>query len=738
MKISRKIQTSISILIIVLITLYISQVTFAYNNDTKYIIFIIDRQSLIDNDPNGSNLLQSLITMVSKIEENSSMYLIPADDPQKATSSFDLTDTSKIEINYQYIIEEIRKYKSSIDKETYYNKLKPDFETSFIKSYNLLNINSASDDSKIFLISGGEKEFPDTDNINPTLNLLSDNKWSINSFELSSVLKTTPSNNQKNYSSANIFLSDISNKTNGNKLELIDLDSLNTFLENTFKSNPSFSFSKLLDENLKPNQTFSQKFAIAPGTTKSNIWIFKEDIEGIIKINNASNSQNNEKFSFSSIDAPYVNIWEIENPKAGNWELEINNYNGKVLVYYFSNNDLRPKLSTQGPFPNNKPITLISYIADKDIPIILEKIQITAKITTESKTELIYELNDIAKSGDAIANDGYFSITIPALNQTGTHFVDLEINWIESGHKITSRSEIITKPFPAINITNLENENLSLNSRIKVAELLINIEGIPYSISTDEISFGINSNIEESGLIEIIPENLSENTASKFYVYFTPYGEGTYTVNFNMNINYSGEEHRYRSNYILISSIPPKVPPPIIATPVTSKIIPNTPVDINKTINTSEVNPSDNTGLINTILVIIIMFFILSLLFLINFKIRNAPYGYIYNDKNELLINFSKTPRNKFLHLIYKNIIRGKELKIPELKNLNFKFNRDTIEIKNTKETPRLRINNQPLIDKTKITERSWIGSSGKLFSIFLKKPDLKNITIIESQNIPD
>ena len=37
-------------------------------------------------------------------------------------------------------------------------------------------------------------------------------------------------------------------------------------------------------------------------------------------------------------------------------------------------------------------------------------------------------------------------------------------------------------------------------------------------------------------------------------------------------------------------------------------------------------------------------------------------------------------------------------------------------------------------MDKTEIIERSWIGSSGRLFSIFLSEPDLKNFTITEPE----
>jgi len=739
MSINRFIQISISTLLIILFTLYISQVVVAYeDNANKYIVFIIDRQALIDNDPEGSNLLESLIGMISGIEENSSFYFIPADDPEKATSAFISTNKSKLKINYQYLQEAVRLYNSSIEKESYYKKLKPNFELALIKSYNILNLNLASRNSKIFIISSGEKKFPNINDINPTLNLLSDNQWEINSFELPTVKQLETSvKNFSDTSSAEKFLTDVSDKTNGTKLELSNLYSLNTLFNNTFNSNPNFSFSELLNKKLKTNQSFRQEFTIAPGTTKTTLWVFKEDIDGIIKINDISESQNNdksEKILFNTIETPHVSIWEIENPSAGKWELEINNYNGNLLIYSFSSNDLKPILMSKGPFPNKKAITLTAYIADKETPILLEKIKLTAKLTTVSKTELIYELNDEAKLGDAIANDGYFSTTIPPLELSGIHFIDLEITWLESGHLITSRSEIITKPFPTINITVLEEKKLSLNTPTKVAKLLVNIEDTPYSIPADQLLFSINSNIEESGLIEIISDNISDNTASEFHIYFTPYGEGTYTINFSMNIKYDGEEYRYRSDYILLSSVPINKYAPIIPTPTNIELRSITQASPQIDLEASNIDLSNATNILNKIILLIIIFITLSLLFLIYFKTKNKPFGYIYNDKNQLLIDFSKIERGKLLRFIYKNIIQGKELTITELENVKFKFNKSSIEIKKIKDTPRIRINNQPLMDKTEIIERSWIGSSGRLFSIFLSEPDLKNFTITEPE----
>ena len=105
---------------------------------------------------------------------------------------------------------------------------------------------------------------------------------------------------------------------------------------------------------------------------------------------------------------------------------------------------------------------------------------------------------------------------------------------------------------------------------------------------------------------------------------------------------------------------------------------------------------------------------------------RSKPYGYLYNDEGELLVDFSTIERSFVTLVTRKNLILGEELGIPELTGLSFYYNDGEVDIRSAQTEPSIRINNRPLIDgqETRSLSQSWIGTQGKLFSLHLTKPE--------------
>ena len=104
---------------------------------------------------------------------------------------------------------------------------------------------------------------------------------------------------------------------------------------------------------------------------------------------------------------------------------------------------------------------------------------------------------------------------------------------------------------------------------------------------------------------------------------------------------------------------------------------------------------------------------------------RPRPFGYIYDDEDELLVDFSTIERTFMTLVTHKNLLLGEELGIPELKGLSFFFSGEGVEIRSAQTEPSIRVNNRPLISGEEQTagNQSWIGTQGKLFSLHLEKP---------------
>ncbi|MCY4529339.1 MAG: hypothetical protein OXD46_09975, partial [Chloroflexi bacterium] len=104
------------------------------------------------------------------------------------------------------------------------------------------------------------------------------------------------------------------------------------------------------------------------------------------------------------------------------------------------------------------------------------------------------------------------------------------------------------------------------------------------------------------------------------------------------------------------------------------------------------------------------------------FLTRPKPYGYIYTEGDDELVDFSNLERRPIFRFFYRGLIRGSELNIPGFEGLIFHFMKDRIDVKSFGEHSTVRVNNQPLIDSATIGDKTWIGTEGKLYT-FLNAP---------------
>ena len=102
---------------------------------------------------------------------------------------------------------------------------------------------------------------------------------------------------------------------------------------------------------------------------------------------------------------------------------------------------------------------------------------------------------------------------------------------------------------------------------------------------------------------------------------------------------------------------------------------------------------------------------------------RSDPYGYLYNDRDEPVVDFSNLKRRPIMRLLFKDVVRGKELGISGLEGLSFSFSQGKIALRGRRGAPTVRVNNQPLVGHATVYERAWIGTAGRLYGLFLSPP---------------
>ena len=70
--------------------------------------------------------------------------------------------------------------------------------------------------------------------------------------------------------------------------------------------------------------------------------------------------------------------------------------------------------------------------------------------------------------------------------------------------------------------------------------------------------------------------------------------------------------------------------------------------------------------------------------------------------------------------------MRGNELGIPGLEGVRFSFSGRRVGLTSRGATPTVRVNNQPVVEKTPIRDRTWIGAHGRLYSILISPPAMQ------------
>ena len=107
---------------------------------------------------------------------------------------------------------------------------------------------------------------------------------------------------------------------------------------------------------------------------------------------------------------------------------------------------------------------------------------------------------------------------------------------------------------------------------------------------------------------------------------------------------------------------------------------------------------------------------------------RTTPFGYLYNDRGQVVVDFSNLQRKSVDDLRSRDKIPGRELGVPGLENVTFAFDGAEVYLSGEQASDAavrsVRVNNQPLIETMQIHDNTWIGTAGRLYS-FLMNPVL-------------
>ena len=705
-------------------------------------VVIADRDAIRASEDSGY-LFESLFGLLTTLRPEDRMAFVPVQEPEDVVGPVGGAEA------------DLRLMIADIDSIMAGTPLEPaSLVDAMVEASSVMGDERALSGSDVYLIVADDARVAldrQHSNLAPLLSRFQENGWRVNGIMLP---ETTSSVKQ--------FLGKMAEDSGGSVYDLSAEGGLTELGQAILSEDLRGSLSPLGQRDLYPSEVMTTAVDVSPGTEETTVIIVKETPKGSLRISNPDglDSSQGDRSSSRVIETPHVVAWKLTDPAVGSWMVDIGGVEGRVSVWSHSTNRYSLVLGNSEPIPTGQPATISAYITEDGRPVKLHGITVVARLTTPDGANLAYTMNDNGENGDVVSGDGYYSVGLGPLQSIGEYETVLEMWWPDHTYMVSSGSSFTTSAFPAIRVEPGKLNELESGVRALVATVYVHVQGEPYAIQSEQLTASIGTPFEQGrraalgqgkvaqgtegqslptptsapegfGLLEVEPQRLfGDGPAWEYQVYYTPSSEGRRDLFFDLDLEYSGVRYAHSSEALRLTSLAPVVPEvaPVVpevapVAPVAAEISPPAvPVTVPVTISPTSVTVVAETQSMAVWPVVVALVLIIAVIatVLAYLLTQARPRGYLYNDLNEPIVDFSKLKRGPAVALFLKNLVPGRDLNVPELSGLVFMFTRSGVKLRSAGEHPTVRVNNQPLINEAEIDDQTWIGSGGKLFTFML------------------
>ena len=585
----------------------------------------------------------------------------------------------------------------------------------------------AAEGSSIYMLVGDspQNDFDSlSSSVGPLVSKLAEQGWNLNGVSLPGAS-----------SAAKSFLDQVSSGSGGQVVDLTTHVGLTAAAQIVLSQQARGTLTHVGSRTLSRNDILSSVVSVAPGTSHASILIFRDSPQGSFQLSDPTGfAISEERTTYSVDESPNSIVWEIQDPLPGHWKVDGRGIGGNVSVWDYSNNSYRIVLQPVGTVPLGEPYSMVAYIAEDDRLVKLDDVQVIARVATPDESTMKLELRDDGFGADQVAGDGLYSAELPVLSSAGEHEVQLELSWAEFNHTLTSFENFHAERYPSILVDSLAVGSLVPGERTHVADVLVHIDRAPYSVPHEALIPIVNGAPGAETEVEVVARSLfGEGPAWEYDVFLTVSEPGTYSVAIQLNAEFGGTMFSKLSEMVVLRSegagapvvVPPVEKPAVQPVAVLPAVAQPAAVQPVAAVPAPAVAAQDPLSLLWLALLVVPLLAIAGGAG-VYFLLQTRPYGYIYGDREERLVDFSAVRRNPLVAMFRRSYVRGAELGVPGLENVAFRFSGGNIHVHRGKGSQStVRVNNQPLVDQAVVQNRTWIGARGKLYTFLMMPPGL-------------
>lgn len=685
-------------LIISVVALLTPLVVLAADSGSSSMAVVITDGKGIRGSTNSKNMTMSVVGIVANLRADQRFAYINAEQPSVILGPVGGSGQEfaglQTEIENQFAVA------PAPGENSLYNSL--------ASAHSVLSLESAAPGSTVYVVFGetpGQNLESLLTRISPLLSDFAQDGWIVSTLVPASASTEIVK-----------FSQNVTGATNGQRFLLSVPGGLKTLSASILGNSAIGSLQPLAERIMDPNFVLSSSMDVAPGTSETTLVFFKDDPQGTLRLTDPDGVEAIAGLAnhFHAANTAHFVIWRLVDPKPGRWRIDASGLTGAFEVGHYSSNRYTLEVASPTTVPVGEPNTLVVYVSEGHGPVMLDDVRVVAHVALRDGNTIAYTMSDTGIAGDSVAGDGYYSVLLPPAELEGEYALELSLIWRKFQHEISTQEMFVARGFPSIEVRPVSVGDIKSGERTQIATLFIHINGEPYPIELTQLSAHVGSSGSSDASVEFLAQSSTQSgTSSVFDVYTVLQGEGLHNLTFQLDVDYAGRAYAQLSESMVVASLEP--PEPIV-----------------ELVFTPEELSFFDSLLIPKWAIIFVPSLIVFLLLgsLLSWLLRTEPRGYLYNDRGEMVADFSKVKRHPLRSFVFRSTILGQELKIPGFESVRFGFRGRRVNVRNKGPQSSVRVNDEPLARAANLYNKSWIGARGRLYSFLFSKPNLQAAAI--------
>lgn len=461
-----------------------------------------------------------------------------------------------------------------------------------------------------------------------------------------------------------------------------------------FADYSKLSLTSAMDVEMHDNSAAIVTLDIAPHTTEfTTVFVRQHSAVDVTVYSPNGTRAANEMANVEIRETPSAVIIRIYSPVPGNWTLQGVGPASKLVATVDVDNPLELRLIEQPPLPVGEAALMEAAAFNGESPQLLSGAIVEATIGKANGTTEIVALNDRGENGDRLASDGIYSVQLAAPKAQGINDVSLKLSWTDYTAVIRESAAYRSESFPTLSLVEVSDVSTSFGKSATVARVQVRVGDYPFLTSPSDISAILTG---PGGLIEaaVLPVDEPEpGKAWEFDIAAIIPESGAYEVEIMLSSTYEGRAYTRMAPLATTTAELLEEPVLVLGLPIWA------------------------VATLGSLLVVIAAFAIWVLS-------KSSPFGYMVDDQDRVVVDFSQLKRSIFSKLFSRNTVDASTISDLPFDGGTFKFTRSGAKLvhKRAVGDPSMRVDSRPAGPVIELGEDVWLGVGGRLLTFQLER----------------